>query len=180
MSLESLTRHCRGTVTSMALTLSCLLLLSLTNLPYQALTMMSPADRRGQGGGPWHPPPQRGPAIHLTHSGLFGLDYSSDRFLHQSDLRRARTVPSGPLGAPPLVRAVAKSPRPHLPGTLPRPQPLGISGHVTTHSGGKRGQYPLLLLKDPVSTLEGDGTCSRDRDHWAQDAAKAMKRPNDP
>lgn len=42
MSLESLTRHCSGTVTSMTFALSCLLLLSVTNLPYQALRMMRP------------------------------------------------------------------------------------------------------------------------------------------
>lgn len=42
MSLESFTRHCSGTVTSMTFALSCLLLLSVTNLPYQALRMMRP------------------------------------------------------------------------------------------------------------------------------------------
>lgn len=49
MSLESFTRHCRGTVTSITFTFSLFLLLSLTNFPYQALTMMSPEDRPGQG-----------------------------------------------------------------------------------------------------------------------------------
>lgn len=42
MSLESFTRHCSGTVTSMTFALSCFLLLSVTNLPYQALRMMRP------------------------------------------------------------------------------------------------------------------------------------------
>lgn len=82
MSLESFTRHCRGTVTSITFTFSLFLLLSLTNFPYQALTMMSPENRPGQGraalaghpraawlqqpcasAGPQHPPhPQRGQA----------------------------------------------------------------------------------------------------------------------
>lgn len=150
MSLESLTRHCRGTVTSMALTLSCLLLLSLTNLPYQALTMMSPADRRGQGGGPWHPPPQRGPAIHLTHSGLFGLDYSSDRFLHQSDLRRARTVPSGPLGAPPLVRAA--SPPARNPAETPA---IGDLRSRHNSLGGEEGTVPAAFTQGPCFDFGG-------------------------
>lgn len=43
MSLESLTRHCRGTVTSMTLDFSCFWLVSDTNFPYQALRMISPA-----------------------------------------------------------------------------------------------------------------------------------------
>lgn len=42
MSLESFTRHCRGTVTSMTLARSCLCLVSITNLPYQAFKMMRP------------------------------------------------------------------------------------------------------------------------------------------
>lgn len=42
MSFESFTRHCSGTVTSMTFALSCLLLLSVTNFPYQALRMMRP------------------------------------------------------------------------------------------------------------------------------------------
>lgn len=45
MSLESFTRHCRGTVTSITFTFSFFLLLSLTNFPYQAFTMISPRDR---------------------------------------------------------------------------------------------------------------------------------------
>lgn len=42
MSFESFTRHCSGTVTSMTFALSCFLLLSVTNLPYQALRIMRP------------------------------------------------------------------------------------------------------------------------------------------
>lgn len=49
MSLESLTRHCRGTVTSMTFALSCLLLLSVTNLPYQALRMIRPGKQKQAG-----------------------------------------------------------------------------------------------------------------------------------
>lgn len=53
MSFESFTRHCRGTVTSITFTFSLFLLLSLTNFPYQALTMMSPEDGRSLSrGGP--------------------------------------------------------------------------------------------------------------------------------
>lgn len=54
MSFESFTRHCRGTVTSITFTFSLFLLLSLTNFPYQALTMMRPEDGFSQsvwGGG---------------------------------------------------------------------------------------------------------------------------------
>lgn len=43
MSLESFTKHCRGTVTSITFTFSFLLLLSFTNFPYQAFTTISPA-----------------------------------------------------------------------------------------------------------------------------------------
>lgn len=61
MSFESFTRHCRGTVTSITFTFSFFLLLSLTNFPYQALTMMSPEDRLRQGRGElWPAPPPRG------------------------------------------------------------------------------------------------------------------------
>lgn len=113
MSLESFTRHCRGTVTSITFTFSLFLLLSLTNFPYQALTMMSPEDRPGQDclgrqspcslaagtmfpAGTQHPPhPLKRPGL-LTHSGLFGLDYSSDRFLHQPNLQGTRTLLSRP------------------------------------------------------------------------------------
>lgn len=42
MSLESLTRHCRGTVTSMTFDFSRFLLVSDTNFPYQAFRMISP------------------------------------------------------------------------------------------------------------------------------------------
>lgn len=45
MSFESFTRHCRGTVTSITFAFSFLLLLSFTNFPYQAFTMISPGDR---------------------------------------------------------------------------------------------------------------------------------------
>lgn len=48
MSLESFTRHCSGTVTSMTFALSCFLLLSVTNLPYQALRMMRPGFTKQQ------------------------------------------------------------------------------------------------------------------------------------
>lgn len=48
MSLESFTRHWSGTVTSMTFALSCLLLLSVTNFPYQALRMMSPGAAKQQ------------------------------------------------------------------------------------------------------------------------------------
>lgn len=48
MSLESFTRHCSGTVTSITFTFSLFLLLSLTNFPYQAFTMMSPVERHRQ------------------------------------------------------------------------------------------------------------------------------------
>lgn len=96
MSFESFTRHCSGTVTSITFTFSFLLLLSLTNFPYQAFTMMSPADRaaRADTARPatslWrletqHPAQPRGVRI-LTHSGLLCFDYSSDRFLHQPNL----------------------------------------------------------------------------------------------
>lgn len=57
MSFESFTRHCRGTVTSITFTFSFFLLLSLTNFPYQALTMMSPEDRLRQGRGERRPAP---------------------------------------------------------------------------------------------------------------------------
>lgn len=60
MSFESFTRHCRGTVTSITFTFSLFLLLSLTNFPYQALTMMSPEDGLSQsrgGPGPATPTP---------------------------------------------------------------------------------------------------------------------------
>ena len=114
MSLESFTRHCRGTVTSITFTFSLFLLLSLTNFPYQALTMMSPENRPGEGRAalagnpraawlqepcaparPQRPPYPQRPGL-LTHSGLFSLDYSSDRFLHQPNLQRTRTLLSGP------------------------------------------------------------------------------------
>lgn len=134
MSLESFTRHCRGTVTSITFTFSLFLLLSLTNFPYQALTMMSPEDGPGQGGAavvggplcswaagttrscetPAPTPSPKGPGL-LTHSGLFGLDYSSDRFLHQLNLQRTRMPPSGPPWAPPLLRATAACPVPVSP-----------------------------------------------------------------
>lgn len=42
MSLESLTRHCRGTVTSMTFDFSCFWPVSETNFPYQAFRMISP------------------------------------------------------------------------------------------------------------------------------------------
>lgn len=42
MSLESLTRHCRGTVTSMTFAFSCFWLVSETNFPYQAFRMIRP------------------------------------------------------------------------------------------------------------------------------------------
>lgn len=50
ISFESFTRHCRGTVTSITFTFSLFLLLSLTNFPYQALTMMSPEEWLSQSG----------------------------------------------------------------------------------------------------------------------------------
>ena len=96
MSFESFTRHCRGTVTSITFTFSLFLLLSLTNFPYQALTMMRPKDRlRVRKAASrhllvWLRDPQRPPWTErthvLTHSGLFCLNYPSDRFLHQPDL----------------------------------------------------------------------------------------------
>lgn len=107
MSFESFTRHCSGTVTSITFAFSLFLLLSLTNFPYQALTMMRPEDGLGQSGAPapslpstrsWtagagaplNPLPtlsRERPRL-LTHSGFFCLDYSSDRFLHQPNLQR--------------------------------------------------------------------------------------------
>lgn len=48
MSLESFTRHCSGTVTSMTFALSCFRLLSVTNFPYQALRMMRPGFTKQQ------------------------------------------------------------------------------------------------------------------------------------
>lgn len=46
MSLESFTKHCKGTVTSITFTFSFFLLLSLTNFPYQAFTTIRPAFHR--------------------------------------------------------------------------------------------------------------------------------------
>ena len=171
MSLESFTRHCRGTVTSITFTFSLFLLLSLTNFPYQALTMMSPEDGLGQGGaamagGPLRiraagttrscetpaptPSPKR-PGL-LTHSGLFGLDYSSDRFLHQLNLQRTRMSPSGPPWAPPL-RATATCPVPVSPALSTSP------GHRCYHRSwknnslkGKKEDNPHHLRKPSYGT----------------------------
>lgn len=98
MSFESFTRHCRGTVTSITFTFSLFLLLSLTNFPYQAFTMMSPEDRHVSAGTGllWTlplgslrllaPTLAQKRTCPLTHSGLFCLDDPSDRFLHQPNL----------------------------------------------------------------------------------------------
>lgn len=72
MSFESFTRHCRGTVTSITFAFSLFLLLSLTNFPYQALTMMRPGDRVRQtacGGGAGRSPRSRPPALQLGAGG---------------------------------------------------------------------------------------------------------------
>lgn len=116
MSFESFTRHCRGTVTSITFTFSFFLLLSLTNFPYQALTMMRPEDvlSQSRAGLGWAPSPcpatglqdgvllgdptptlSQGRPCLLTHPGFFCLDDSSDRLLHQPDLQ-TRQVASGP------------------------------------------------------------------------------------
>lgn len=177
MSFESFTRHCRGTVTSITFTFSLFLLLSLTNFPYQALTMMRPADGSvSRDGLCWHPLPlapcrwtagtpcpvetptptlsQKRPCL-LTHSGFFCLDDPSDRFLHQPNLRRRPMAMRALAGL--CLAARSQSGVPGVTAALRKgPDSACHLSHMSPFCRAetihlrerKRGQHPALFFRE--------------------------------
>lgn len=172
MSLESFTRHCRGTVTSITFTFSLFLLLSLTNFPYQALTMMSPEDRPGQGraalagnpraawlqepcapAGTQHPPcPQRGQACSPILDSSASIILRTDSCINRTCRGQGRYYQG--------LRRLPQS-QGHMPGACRSCLSISLDVAATavlkkqfTHRE-ERGQHPPLL-KNLVMSLQGN------------------------